>query len=38
MLTARQVETAKSRAKPYNLIDIAGLYLHVRVSGTKVWR
>lgn len=37
-LTARQVDTAKPREKPYKLTDGEGLYLYVAPSGTKSWR
>lgn len=32
------VERAARRAKPYDLSDGKGLYLHVSPSGTKIWR
>lgn len=38
MLTARAVETAKPREKPYKLADGAGLYLYVATTGAKSWR
>lgn len=38
MLTARAVETAKPREKPYKLADGAGLYLYVSPTGAKSWR
>jgi len=38
MLTARAVETAKPRDKPYKLSDGAGLYLYVSPTGAKSWR
>jgi len=37
-LTARQVETAKPRDKPYKLTDGEGLYLYVSPAGGKSWR
>lgn len=37
-LTARAVETAKAREKPYKLADGEGLYLFVSTAGGKSWR
>lgn len=37
-LTARAVEAAKPREKPYKLADGEGLYLYVAPAGTKSWR
>lgn len=37
-LTARQVETAKPKEKPYKLSDGGGLYLFVTISGSRSWR
>ncbi|CZX29768.1 tyrosine-type recombinase/integrase [Enterobacter asburiae] len=37
-LTARQVDTAKPKEKPYKLSDGAGLYLEVVTSGSRYWR
>ena len=37
-LTARMVEQAKSREKPYKLTDGGGLYLFVAPTGLKSWR
>lgn len=37
-LTARQVESAKSKEKPYKLGDAGGLYLYVAPTGLKSWR
>lgn len=37
-LTARAVEAAKARDKPYKLADGEGLYLYVSVAGGKSWR
>lgn len=37
-LTARQVDTAKSKDKPYKLSDGGGLYLEVSTSGSRYWR
>ncbi len=37
-LTARQVETAKPKDKPYKLFDGGGLYLEVKTSGSRYWR
>jgi integrase len=37
-LTARAVETAKPRDKPYKLGDGEGLYLYVSPAGGKSWR
>lgn len=36
-LTASQVERAKPKGKEYNLFDGDGLYLVIRLSGTKTW-
>lgn len=38
MLTVKQIEAAKPKAKPYRLLDANGLYLYVPVSGKKVWQ
>lgn len=38
LLTAREVDNAKPRAKPYRLADGGGLYLWVPPSGVKVWQ
>lgn len=35
-LTARQVETAKPKDKPYKLADGGGLYLLVNPNGKRV--
>lgn len=37
-LTARQVETAKPKEKPYKLADGGGLYLLVNPNGKRYWR
>ncbi|WP_449758005.1 Arm DNA-binding domain-containing protein, partial [Erwinia persicina] len=37
-LTARQVDTAKPKEKPYKLADGGGLYLEVATSGSRYWR
>ncbi|MBM1298330.1 tyrosine-type recombinase/integrase [Serratia nematodiphila] len=37
-LTARQVDTAKPKEKPYKLSDGGGLYLEVATSGSRYWR
>ncbi len=37
-LTARQVDAAKAKDKPYKLADGGGLYLLVNTNGSKYWR
>lgn len=37
-LTARQVDTAKPKEKPYKLFDGGGLYLEVTAKGSRYWR
>lgn len=37
-LNARQVETAKPKAKTYKLADGGGLYLEITAKGSKYWR
>mgnify|MGYP004506176587 FL=1 len=37
-LTARQLDTAKPKEKPYKLSDGGGLYLEVATSGSRYWR
>jgi len=37
-LTARQVDAAKPKEKPYKLADGGGLYLEVTTSGSRYWR
>ncbi|MGJ0629553.1 tyrosine-type recombinase/integrase [Xenorhabdus bovienii] len=37
-LTARQVDTAKPKDKPYKLADGGGLYLLVNPNGSRYWR
>ncbi|WP_025154897.1 tyrosine-type recombinase/integrase [Morganella morganii] len=37
-LTARQIEAAKPKEKPYRLFDGNGLYLEVTVKGSRYWR
>ncbi|HCR60874.1 MAG TPA: integrase [Serratia liquefaciens] len=37
-LTARQVDTAKPKEKPYKLSDGGGLYLEVATTGSRYWR
>ena len=34
-LTAKQIEQAKPKDKPYKLTDMPGLYLHVMPTGAK---
>ena len=36
-LTNTQVSQAKPKAKEYNLADGQGLFLRVKLSGTKLW-
>lgn len=36
-LTARQVDTAKPKEKPYKLYDVGSLYLEVATSGSRYW-
>lgn len=38
MLTIKQIDAAKSKDKPYRLLDSNGLYLYVPVTGKKVWQ
>ena len=38
MLTAREIDSAKPKDKPYKLADGAGLYLEVMPTGAKYWR
>ncbi len=38
MLTIREIDSAKPKAKPYKLSDGNGLYLEVMPSGAKYWR
>lgn len=38
MLTAKQVENAKPREKPYKLYDSDGLFLYVHPKGGRYWR
>ncbi|WP_063656760.1 tyrosine-type recombinase/integrase [Candidatus Arsenophonus triatominarum] len=38
MLAVKQVESAKTKDKPYRLSDGNGLYLYVPISGIKVWQ
>lgn len=38
MLTIKEIEAAKPKAKPYKLADGQGLYLEVMPSGAKYWR
>ena len=38
MLTDRQVQNAKPKAKPYRLADGDGLYLYVPPSGASAWQ
>ncbi len=35
-LTARQVDTAKPKEKPYKLYDVGSLYLEVATSGCVI--
>ncbi|QTL40656.1 tyrosine-type recombinase/integrase [Xenorhabdus budapestensis] len=37
-LTARQVDTAKPKEKPYKLADGGGLYLLINPNGSRYWR
>lgn len=37
-LTAKAIEAAKPKDKPYKLTDGHGLYLHVMPTGLKAWR
>ena len=38
MLTVREIDSAKPKAKPYKLADGGGLYLEVMPTGAKYWR
>lgn len=38
MLTIRELDSAKPKAKPYKLADGDGLYLEVMPTGAKYWR
>ncbi len=38
MLTAREIDSAKPKDKPYKLADGAGLYLEVMPTGARYWR
>jgi hypothetical protein len=38
MLTVKEIEAAKPRAKPYKLADGEGVYLEVAHTGAKYWR
>jgi integrase len=38
MLTDKEIQSAKPKAKPYRLADGDGLYLEVSPSGGKLWR
>ncbi len=38
MLTVKEIEAAKPKAKPYKLADGQGLYVEVMPSGGKYWR
>ena len=38
MLTVKELESAKPRAKPYKLSDGQGLYLEVMPTGARYWR
>ncbi|MCS3423454.1 integrase [Rahnella sp. BIGb0603] len=38
MLTVKQIDAAKSKEKPYRLLDSNGLYLYIPPSGKKVWQ
>lgn len=38
MLTVKEIEAAKPRAKPYKLADGEGVYLEVMSTGAKYWR
>lgn len=37
-LTELTIQNAKAKAKPYNLSDGGGLYLHVSPNGSKRWQ
>ncbi|CDG97206.1 hypothetical protein XBP1_2510003 [Xenorhabdus bovienii str. puntauvense] len=36
-LNSRQIETAKSKDRPYKLADGGGLYLEITACGSKYW-
>lgn len=38
MLTVREIDTAKPKAKPYKIADGDGLYIEVLPTGAKYWR
>ena len=38
MLTIKEIEAAKPRAKPYKLADGDGVYLEVMPTGARYWR
>ena len=38
MLTVTSINQAKSKDKPYKLVDEKGLYLLIQSSGSKLWR
>lgn len=38
MLTVTAINQAKSKDKPYKLVDEKGLYLLIQLSGSKLWR
>ena len=38
MLTVTAINQAKSKDKPYKLVDEKGLYLLIQSSGSKLWR
>ncbi len=37
-LTATKIKTAKSKDKDYKLFDGGGLFLHIKKTGSKLWR
>jgi integrase len=38
MLTAKEIDNAKPRAKPYKLFDGGGIFLEVTPAGGRLWR
>ena len=38
MLTITQIRSLKPRQKPYKVGDGRGLYIHVPISGSRLWR
>ncbi|MBR7792353.1 tyrosine-type recombinase/integrase [Undibacterium sp. FT147W] len=37
-LTAKQIDAAKPKDKPYKIRDIEGLYLYISAAGSKSWK